>query len=86
MAYANIPATGEMHRAEIHREKLIREQTTVDPVERYTLRKERLSEGLNEASAALVKQANENAKSYQQIIDNSEKSTRAFYANIYKEI
>ena len=86
MAWAAIPPTGEMHRAEIHREKLIREQTTVDPVERYTLRKERLSEGLNEASAALVRQANENAKAYQQIIDNSERNTRLFYKNIYKEI
>ena len=86
MAWAAIPPRGQIHDTEVHRANLIREQTTVDPVERYTLRKKRLSEGLNDASAALVKQANENAKTYQQIIDNSEKSTRSFYKNIYKEI
>lgn len=86
MAFAQIPPTGEIYRAEIRRAKLIREQTTIDPVERYTLRKERLSDGLNEMGAALVQQANENAKTYQRIIDNSERSTRSYYKNIYKEI
>lgn len=59
-AYANLPPCGPIHDAEVRRKKLIREQTSPDPVERWRLREERIGDGLTAAAGELVRQAQKN--------------------------
>lgn len=62
MATAQIPPCGQLHDAEVYRVKLQREQTTLDPVERWQLREERINNELASFGAALRKQAIATAK------------------------
>lgn len=69
MAYAPVPPVGGLAEALKRREMLRREQTSIDPVERYKLREERIQRGLVTASDAMIAQARETAK----IIKNNNK-------------
>lgn len=67
MAYAPIPPTGEIYKAQKRRERKERERNSIDPVERYRLRENRLTDDLCVVTTALVRQAEINGKHYQQI-------------------
>ena len=69
MAIALIPPRGEMYEAEKERKLLIREQTTIDPVERYKLREARLERQMIACSNKLIAQAKENGRIYRQITE-----------------
>ena len=68
MAWAGIPPVGQLHDMEVHRQRVQMERATVDPILRYQLREQRLSDELTAASNALVSAAKENrvTKSYMQ--------------------
>ena len=69
MAYAMFPPCGELHEAEKERKLLIREQTTIDSVERYKLREARLERQMIACSNKLIAQAKENGKIYSKMIE-----------------
>ncbi len=55
-------------------EQLRADLNSVDPVRRYLAREEAMQEGLTELGNAIAKQAENNAKQYQRIINQPEKS------------
>ncbi len=67
MAVANLdPITA----AKMAKERQLRaDLNSIDPVRRWRAKQELMQEGLTEAGAALVRQAEENEKQYQRIIN-----------------
>lgn len=57
MAFVNLPPCGSIYESEERRLKRIRENTTLDPVERWRLKESRLQDELNSVSAELARQA-----------------------------
>lgn len=64
MAWAQIPPAGQMHRDEVNRQRRILEQTTLDPVLRWKLREERITDNLLSVSSAAVREARTNKITY----------------------
>ncbi len=60
MAWAGIPPTGGIYEAEKRRQNQIREMYSPDPVERWRLREQRISDGLTSVSNAAVRKAQAN--------------------------
>ena len=60
MAVANIPPAGGLAEAEKRRLRRIREDSTIDPVERYKLRERRLWESEIDVATEMVRQAKNN--------------------------
>lgn len=56
MALAQIPPHGELWEAQKRREQRRREQSSLDPVERYMLRENRLQRELNTALTKIIKE------------------------------
>lgn len=57
MAFVDMPPCGSLYESEKRRLKRIRENTTLDPVERWRLREERTQAELKSVSSELVRQA-----------------------------
>lgn len=57
MAIAQIPPLGPIKTSLERQKRRIRENTTLDPTERYKLREERISEELTEATSALIRES-----------------------------
>ena len=57
MAIAQIPPLGQIKTSLERQKRRVRENTTLDPVERYKLREERISEDIAEATAALIRES-----------------------------
>ena len=60
MATAQIPPTGGIYEGEKRRQNRIREMYSLDPVERWRLREQRISSGLTSVSNAAVRKAQAN--------------------------
>ena len=67
MATAQIPPTGGIYEGEKRRQNRIREMYSLDPVERWRLREQRISGNLVAVSRAAVSQAKENAKELERL-------------------
>lgn len=58
MAFVNLPPHGQLYEAEKRRLRREREQTSIDPVERYRLREGRLQDDLTSAVGDLIRPDN----------------------------
>lgn len=70
MSIAEIPPLGQIKTSLERQKRRIRENTTLDPTERYKLREERISEDLAEATSALIRES---------------RARESKYKNLYKE-
>ena len=70
MAIAQIPPLGQIKTSLERQKRRVRENTTLDPTERYKLREERISEELTEATSALIRES---------------RTRESKYKNLYKE-
>lgn len=70
MSIAEIPPLGQIKTSLERQKRRVRENTTLDPVERYKLREERISEDIAEATAALIRES---------------RIRESKYKNLYKE-
>ena len=67
MATAQIPPTGGIYEAEKRRQNQIREMYSLDPVERWRLREQRISGNLVAVSQRAISQAQDNGLTFQKI-------------------